>query len=125
MKNQCTRKIVVIAALVSILIAGAVSADEINFCKKDCAADLKECRKQADTTANYEAHPIISGSSRRAVDENGQMTRLVANDERADSQDEEIQQRKMDRYQECEADNDICQRQCSLEPLSRNNFPKN
>lgn len=113
-----------ICLLIAMLIAPAVYADEADYCRRSCDADLKECRTQADSTADSEAHPFIFGRSSSHVYENGELAPLVANSRLLSSQDSGVEQRKMDRYQQCAAENDQCRRLCSQDPVPNSVVPK-
>lgn len=99
------------AGLLALLSAGFASADQAERCRNSCAVDLKSCRGHAEMTANYEAHPLLSDRSKSAVYGNGQLSASL---------DEEVQRRKLERYQECATENRDCQKLCSPEPASAN-----
>ncbi len=114
-----------ICLLIAMLIAPAVYADEADFCRRSCDDDLKECRTQADATADSEAHPFIFGRSSSHVYENGELAPLVANSRLLNSRDSGVEQRKMDRYQQCAAENDQCRRLCSQDSVPNSVVPNN
>lgn len=100
----------VIAGLLLISIAGGAAADE---CAQGCAADLKECRKQAHVATDREIHPMITdGSARRAVI-SGQANAMVADSERPDARDAEVKKRLDERFRVCDAENNSCQTRCN------------
>ena len=106
---------------IALLIAPVVGAGETDFCRRSCDADLKECREQADSTADFEAHPSIYERSSSRVYENGDLAPLVANSRLLNSQDAGVKQRKMDRYQQCASENDECRHLCSDDSVPQNN----
>ena len=95
---------------VMLAFAGPCAAVEDDACKRSCSADLDACRAQADQTANLEANPVISGHSKSAVYDNGQLSPLIRNGARGEAAD--VRQRKMERYQECATENRGCQTSC-------------
>lgn len=112
MKKINVVRILVAAGLLALLGAGFASADEAERCRNSCAVDLKSCRGQAETTANYEAHPLLSDRSKSAVYGNGQLSPSIHDGGGSASPDAEVQRRKQERYQDCATENRDCQKLC-------------
>jgi hypothetical protein len=106
----CVSRMAVIAGMLLIAIAGNAAADE---CAQGCAADLKECRKQAHVATDREIRPMLTdGSARRAVI-SGQANAMMASSEPPDARDAEVKRRLDERFRVCEAENNSCQTRCN------------
>jgi hypothetical protein len=115
-----TSKAPIFLGLFLTLIMGANRADEIDSCTQNCSDDRKECDRQANIASNRESHPILSDSS-ASRDASTQLRSLrFAGDATADSQNDELQRRRAERYQACEYQNTQCLNSCSPKPA----FPK-
>jgi hypothetical protein len=113
--KECSRLIFIITGLLLTFIIGSVCADETNSCTTACTDNLKECRKQADKTTNLEAHPIITDSSVIRAYRNGQGGPLISNNDLPNSQNDEIEKRRAERYEVCAKENNNCVQLCSPE----------
>jgi hypothetical protein len=110
-KKCCTKLISIISGLLLSMVAGVTYSDEISPCSASCALDLKQCRREADSFAVTEGHPLISDekSIQNRAFINGQNVPLV---DPTNSPNIEIEKRKNERYQQCETENKNCLRQC-------------
>ncbi len=105
----CNSLMTIIAGVFLAVIAGSAIADE---CTKNCADDLKACRKQADTETNREEHPMILDSSATRMYK-GQESAMAANKMLPTVPNDEIQKRVDERYRECANANANCLSQCT------------
>lgn len=108
MKNYCALRIMLVAGMLAY--AGTTAAVENDACKRSCSADLDACRAQADRAADMEASPLISGRSKSAVYDNGQLSPLIRSGGPSEATD--VQRRKLERYQQCATENRGCEDAC-------------
>lgn len=106
----CVSRMAVIAGMLLFAIAGIATAGE---CAQGCAADLKECRKQAHAATEREIHPMLTDGSARRAEIRGQGNAMVANSELSDARDAEVKKRLDERFRVCEAENNSCQARCN------------
>jgi hypothetical protein len=105
MEGRYMNPIFITTGLLAAMLVGAAHADDTTPCATSCAADLKECRKQADADTSIENDPPLAPNSMR--------TDLMVNNELRTAHNDEIQKRKTERYQACATKNNGCLSQCS------------
>ena len=107
--NSRVSPISIIAGLFLLMSAGFALADE---CDRNCAEDLKECRKQADIVTNLEAHPMILDSSATRMYK-GQEDMMASNKALPTVPNDEVQKRVDERYRACDNANANCLSRCT------------
>ncbi|MDH2918314.1 MAG: hypothetical protein PXX73_03870 [Sideroxydans sp.] len=100
-------KIILLMSLLSGVVMTHVQAQELtSSCATDCGAELTECRKQADGRAMMEGSMMPYQGTTNPAPNNNQLDAQRA-------YQGEVQQRRMDRQLQCEAEKNRCIRACA------------
>jgi hypothetical protein len=109
------KKISLLFALLSMIASAAINAQEKDFCKADCAADKKECRRDADDKAVLATSPFAKSDSKPKV--LGPDMESSLENQRALS--DERQKIKDDEYHSCEVSYRQCTKICERDSLKQ------
>jgi hypothetical protein len=113
----------IFVGLLLIMIAEVIWADEANVCATSCASNLKQCRNQANSAANGEAHPTFR-DGRNVGNYSFVDGRNFPFDNQSRYTSIEVEKRREERSQQCESENKSCLLQCKSETVNEPSSPK-
>jgi len=109
------KKIPLVFALLSMLASTAINAQEKDVCKADCAADKKECRRDADDKAQFATSPFANSDSKPKVLGPDMSTSL----ENQHALNDEKQKIRGDEYHACDVSYMQCSNACQRDSLKQ------